>query len=65
MVNSMEESVQRMRTFVDKYCVKSGTTTHPDKEVTEAVINGLANHNVTLGRPLCPCRSYPDKEAEG
>ena len=64
MLNSMEESVQRMRKFVDKYCAKSGTTTHPDKKVTEAVINGLANNNLTLGRPLCPCRFYPDKEAE-
>ena len=64
MLNSMEESVQRMRKFVDKYCAKSGTTTHPDKKVTEAVINGLANNNLTLGRPLCPCRFYPDKGAE-
>ncbi len=64
MLNSMEESTRRMRKFVDKYCAKSGTTTHPDKEVTEAVIRGLADNNVTLGRPLCPCRFYPDKEAE-
>ena len=52
MLNSMKESVQRMRKFVDKYCAKSGTTTHPDKDVTEAELyTGLADHNVTLGRP--------------
>ena len=64
MANSIEKSMQRLRKFVDNYCTKSGTVTHPNKEVTEAVIRGLAGHNVTLGRPLCPCRFYPDKEEE-
>ena len=59
-----EESLQRIRRFVEKYCAKSGTTTHPDKEVTEAVVLGLAHHIDTLGKPLCPCRFYPDKKEE-
>lgn len=59
-----EESLQRIRRFVEKYCAKSGTTTHPDKEVTEAVVLGLAHHMDTLGKPLCPCRFYPDKKEE-
>ena len=42
----------------------SGTTTHPDKTVTEGVVLGLAHHVDTLGRPLCPCRYYPDKTEE-
>lgn len=58
------ETLQRMRKFVEKYCEKSGTTTHPDKEVTEAVVLGLAHHHDTLGKPLCPCRFYPDKQEE-
>ena len=58
------EALQRMRKFVEKYCEKSGTTTHPDHEVTEAVIQGLAVHYETLGKPLCPCRFYPDKTEE-
>lgn len=58
------ETLQRMRKFVEKYCEKSGTTTHPDKEVTEAVVLGLAYHHDTLGKPLCPCRFYPDKQEE-
>ncbi|MCG8419245.1 MAG: ferredoxin:thioredoxin reductase [Proteobacteria bacterium] len=53
-----------MRRFVEKYCEKSGTTTHPDKEITEAVVLGLAKHQDDLGRPLCPCRFYPDKQEE-
>ncbi len=59
-----EISMKRMRKFVEKYCEKSGTTVHPDKEVTESVILGLAKNQDDLGRPLCPCRFYPDKEAE-
>lgn len=57
-------SLDKMRRFVASYCAKSGTVTHPDPEVTEAVVKGLAHHAETLGRPLCPCRFYPDKQAE-
>ncbi len=59
-----EKSRQRIRKFVEAYCRKSGTTTHPLPDVTEAVELGLASHLDSLGRPLCPCRFYPDKEAE-
>jgi len=59
-----ETSLQRIRKFVEKYCEKSGTTTHPDSDVTEAVVKGLAHHLDTLGKPLCPCRFYPDKKEE-
>jgi ferredoxin-thioredoxin reductase catalytic chain len=57
-------TLDKMRRFVASYCAKSGTVTHPDPEVTEAVVKGLAHHAETLGRPLCPCRFYPDKQAE-
>ena len=59
-----DAAVAKMRRFVASYCEKSGTTTHPDADVTEAVIQGLAAHSEQLGRPLCPCRFYPDKQAE-
>ena len=59
-----EESIQRMRSFVQKYCDKSGTSTHPGEGVTEAVVLGLAQNVDELGRPLCPCRFYPSKEEE-
>jgi ferredoxin-thioredoxin reductase catalytic chain len=32
--------------------------------VTDTVIQGLAQHVGELGRPLCPCRFYPDKKEE-
>lgn len=59
-----EQSLRRIRKFVEKYCEKSGTFTHPNPEVTEAVVLGLAHHLDTLGKPLCPCRFYPDKKEE-
>jgi ferredoxin-thioredoxin reductase catalytic chain len=62
--NPSEASLQRIRKFVEKFCEKSGTFTHPDKEITESVELGLASHIDTLGKPLCPCRFYPDKQEE-
>ena len=62
--NPSEAALQRIRKFVEKFCEKSGTFTHPDKEITESVELGLANHIDTLGKPLCPCRFYPDKQEE-
>jgi ferredoxin-thioredoxin reductase catalytic chain len=62
--NPSEVALQRIRKFVEKFCEKSGTFTHPDKEITESVELGLANHIDTLGKPLCPCRFYPDKQEE-
>jgi len=59
-----EQAVGRIRTFVERYCEKSGTATHPVAGVTEAVILGLAKNVDELGRPLCPCRFYPDKKEE-
>ena len=59
-----DKSIVRMRKFVDKYCDKSGTRLHPDPEIGESVILGLAKNQDDLGRPLCPCRFYPDKQAE-
>ena len=53
-----------MRNFVDKYCEKSGTFTHPVEGIADEVINGLARYTDELGRPLCPCRFYPDKDEE-
>ena len=59
-----EDALRRIKTYVEKYCQKTGTSTHPNPEVTEAVVLGLAQHVDELGRPLCPCNFYPDKRAE-
>ncbi len=57
-------SEMRLWKFAQKFAQKSGTTFHPNAEVTEAVITGLALHQDELGKPLCPCNFYPDKRQE-
>ncbi len=59
-----QKSITRIDRYVEKYREKSGTSSHPDPAVTENVVLGLANHIEKLGRPLCPCNFYPDKQAE-
>jgi ferredoxin-thioredoxin reductase catalytic chain len=59
-----ERSLARMRTYVEKYWAKTGTSPHPNSAVVDAVVTGLAVHLDELGRPLCPCNFYPDKQAE-
>lgn len=59
-----ESTVNRIRKYVNKYRAKSGTSAHPDPEVTEAIVLGLAANVEQVGRPLCPCNYYPDKQAE-
>lgn len=54
------KSVRRIERLVQLYTEKSGTTTHPDLEITNAVVIGLARNLDVLGRPLCPCRFYPN-----
>ena len=50
--------------LVASYTKKSGTFLHPTEGVADAVTLGLAANMDELGRPLCPCRFYPDKQAE-
>lgn len=59
-----EKAMQRMRRLVDNFTEKSGTYTSPVEGVTESVILGLAQNVDEVGRPLCPCRFYPDKKEE-
>ncbi len=53
-----------MRTYIGKYREKTGTSAHPDPQVTDAVVLGLARNVDEIGRPLCPCNFYEDKQAE-
>jgi ferredoxin-thioredoxin reductase catalytic chain len=64
MQTPSDKSLERIRKFVQAYCEKSGTVTHPMAEVLEGVVLGLAANLDEVGRPLCPCRFYPDKRAE-
>ena len=59
-----DKSLQRVNQLIKTYSEKTGTTQHPDPEVTEGVALGLAKHMDDFGKPLCPCRFYPDKTEE-
>jgi len=60
----MSNSQKKIELYVAKYREKTGTSTHPNSEVGEGVIAGLVHHLDTLGRPLCPCRFFPNKKEE-
>jgi len=57
-------SVQRVQKLVRIYTEKSGTTTHPDSAITNVIVLGLAQSLDLLGKPLCPCRFYPNPSEE-
>ena len=59
-----ESTISRIQKYVDKYREKSGTTAHPNADVTEGVVLGLAANTEEVGRPLCPCNFYEDKQQE-
>lgn len=61
---AMEKATKAMTAFTNKYLQNTGTKLCADKSVPAVVIKGLAEHKLTLGAPLCPCRFYDDKEAE-
>ena len=58
------EILDKMRNFANNFAKKSGTVVNPNEEAREAVILGLAKHVQELGKPLCPCNFYPNKEEE-
>src|SRR2546422_9167660 len=58
------KNVDKMWNFVRKFAEKSGTCLHPQADVTEVVVKGLAANIDEVGRPLCPCNFYVDKLAE-
>ncbi|KAJ1449587.1 ferredoxin thioredoxin reductase beta subunit, domain-containing protein [Pelagophyceae sp. CCMP2097] len=59
-----EKALGAMTAFSNRYVKLTDTTYCSELSVPAAVIRGLAEHKVTLGAPLCPCRFYEDKAAE-
>jgi len=58
------KNTEKMWKYAKHFAEKSGTYLHPHEEITEFLVIGLAKHMDQLGRPLCPCNFYEDKEAE-
>jgi ferredoxin-thioredoxin reductase catalytic chain len=61
---ALEKATKAMTAFTNKYLENTCTKLCVDKSVPAVVIKGLAEHKITLGAPLCPCRFYDDKEKE-
>lgn len=61
---ALEKATKAMTAFTNKYLQNTGTRLCSDKSVAAVVVKGLAEHKISLGAPLCPCRFYDDKEAE-
>lgn len=64
MKKPSEQSIKRINNLIETFTQRSGSYNHPDPEITESVVLGLANHMDQLNKPLCPCRFYPDKTEE-
>lgn len=61
---AIDKATKAMTAFTNKYLELSCTKLCSDKSIPAVVIKGLAEHKVTLGAPLCPCRFYDNKELE-
>ncbi|MBI1903717.1 MAG: ferredoxin:thioredoxin reductase [Planctomycetes bacterium] len=59
-----DAAIARIRSYVAKYRRKTGTSAHPNAAVTESVVLGLAQNVDEVGRPLCPCNFYLDKQTD-
>ncbi len=59
-----QDTIETMIHFSEQYARRTGTYFCSDPVITVAVIEGLAKHKEEFGAALCPCRFYPDKEAE-
>jgi len=58
------KNIEKMRKFVERFAEKSGSYLHPQSEITEFLVIGLAKHIDEVGKPLCPCNFYEDKAEE-
>jgi hypothetical protein len=61
---AIDKALKAMTSFSNKYINNTNTKYCSDLSIPAVVIKGLAEHKVTLGAPLCPCRYYEDKEKE-
>jgi len=61
---AFNRALRAMTSFSNKYNKNQGTKYCSDLSIPSVVIKGLADHKVSLGAPLCPCRFYEDKEKE-
>lgn len=59
-----QKVIDKIVRYTETYRTKTGTNFSTVDGVKDAVIMGLAANLQELGKPLCPCNFYPDKQAE-
>jgi ferredoxin-thioredoxin reductase catalytic subunit len=64
LAQASPRNIEKMRKFVRKFADKSGSFLHPQPEITEFLVIGLAKNIDELGKPLCPCMFFEDKQEE-
>jgi len=64
MQPATSESLSAVDRLIAGYTRKSGTAAQPDEALRDTVTFGLARNMDETGKPLCPCRHYPDKRDE-
>ncbi|MBS1263875.1 MAG: hypothetical protein MAG715_01068 [Methanonatronarchaeales archaeon] len=60
----MDEELQRVRTFAERYVERSGLRLNPDEEELEVVLKGLAHNRARYGPQYCPCRPVTGNPTE-
>ncbi len=63
-MQASQPNIDKMWKFVTKFAEKSGSYLHPQREITEFRVIGLAKHIDEVGRPLWPCNFYEVKAEE-
>jgi len=64
LAQASPKNIEKMRKFVQNFADKSGSFLHPQPEITEFLVIGLAKNIDELGKPLCPCMFFEDKQEE-
>ena len=49
------EELEKTKKFTDKVCAQFGFEYHPNEDVNEGVIMGLARNKMLYGKRYCPC----------
>ena len=64
LLAATEKNLEKMKKFVENFAEKSGSYLHPQREITDFLVIGLAKNIDEVGRPLCPCMFFEDKQEE-
>ena len=53
--DEFKHELEKTKKFTDKVCKTFGFVYHPNEDVNEGVLMGLARHKLLYGKRFCPC----------